>query len=46
MYTGVFSEAKGAHFGTHANIVPYLCKFETKWHQILDACLRYIDRVA
>ena len=23
----------------------YLCKFETKWHQILDASLRYIDKV-
>ena len=33
-------------FGTCAYIVPYLCKFETKWHQILDAGLRYIDKVA
>ena len=24
----------------------YLCKFVTKWHQILDASLRYIDKVA
>ena len=24
----------------------YLCKFEKKWHQILDASLRYIDKVA
>ena len=24
----------------------YLCKLETKWHQILDASLRYIDNVA
>ena len=42
-----FSEANcHAHFGTRANIVSYLCKFETKWHQILDATLRYIDKVA
>ena len=24
----------------------YLCKFKTKWHQILDASLRHIDKVA
>ena len=24
----------------------YLCKFETKWHQISDASLRYVDTVA
>ena len=30
-------------FGTCADIVPYLCKFETKWHQILDASLAYIN---
>ena len=23
----------------------YLCKFETKLHQILDASLRYIDKL-
>ena len=41
-----FSEANcHSHFGTRANIVSYLCKFETKWHQILDASLRYIDKV-
>ena len=33
-------------FGTCADIVSYLCKFETKWHQILDASLRYIYKVA
>ena len=33
-------------FGTCADIVSYLCKFETNWHQILDASLRYIDKVA
>ena len=42
-----FSEANcHAHFGTCANIVSYLCKFETQWHPILDASLRYIDKVA
>ena len=42
-----FSEANcHARFSTCADIVSYLCKFETKWHQILDASLRYIDRVA
>ena len=42
-----FSEAIClAHFGTRANIVSYLCKFEKKWHQILDASLRYIGKVA
>ena len=30
-------------FGTCEDIVSYLCKLETKWHQILDASLRYID---
>ena len=33
-------------FGTCAYIVSYLCKFETKWHQILGASLRYIGKVA
>ena len=43
----VFSEANcHARFGTCADIVSYLCKFETKWHQIVDASLRYIDKVA
>ena len=42
-----FSEANyHARFGTYADIVPYLCKFETKWHKILDASLRYIGKVA
>ena len=42
-----FSEANcHTRFGTCADIVSYLCKFETKWHQILDASLRYIDKVA
>ena len=42
-----FSEANyHARFGTYADIVSYLRKFETKWHQILDAILRYIDKVA
>ena len=33
------------HFGTYEDIVSYLCKFETKLHQILDASLRYIDKL-
>ena len=38
-----FSEANClTRFGTCADIVSYLCKFETKWHQILDASFRYI----
>ena len=42
-----FSEANShARFGTYADIVSYLCKLETKWHQILDASLRYIEKVA
>ena len=33
-----FFEANcNTRFGTCADIVSYLCKFETKWHQILDA---------
>ena len=32
-------------FGTYADIVSYLCNFVTKWHQILDANLAYIDKV-
>ena len=40
-----FSEANcHARFGTWGDIVSYLCKFETKWHQILDASLMYIDK--
>ena len=35
-----------ARLGTCADIVSYLCKFETKWHYILDASLRYIDKFA
>ena len=35
-----------ARLGTCADIVSYLCKFETKWHHILDASLRYIDKFA
>ena len=31
-------------FGTCTDIVSYLCKFETQWHQILDASLTYIDK--
>ena len=27
-------------------IVPYLCKLKTKWHQLLDASRRYIDKAA
>ena len=39
-----FSEAIcHTRFGTCADIVSYLCKFETIWHQILDASLTYID---
>ena len=42
-----FSEANSnSRFVTCADIASYLCKFETKWHQILDASLRYIDKVA
>ena len=42
-----FSEANcHTRFGKGADIVSYFCKFETKWHQILDASLRYIDKVA
>ena len=41
-----FSEANcNTRFGACANIVSYLCKFETKWHKILDASLRYIDKM-
>ena len=33
-----FSEANcNTRFGTGADTVSYLCKFGTKWHQILDA---------
>ena len=28
------------------DIMSYLFKFETKWHQIVDASLRYIDKVS
>ena len=39
-----FSEANcHTRFGTYVDRVSYLCKFETKWHQILDASLTYID---
>ena len=42
-----FSEANcHTGFGTCADIVTCLCKFETKWYQILDAILRYIDKVS
>ena len=42
-----FSEANcHARFGACADFVSYLCKFETKWHQILDASLKNIDKVA
>ena len=41
-----FSEANcHARFGTCADIVSFLCKFEPKWHQILNASLRYIDKL-
>ena len=47
LYTEVFSEADCiTRFGTCADIVSYLCKFETKWHFILDAYLRYFDKGA
>ena len=29
--------------GTWADIVSYLCEFETIWHQVLDANLKHID---
>ena len=33
-----FSEANcNTRFGTCADIVSYLCKLKTKWHQVLDA---------
>ena len=35
-----------ARFGSCADIVSYLCNFETKWHQILDVSLRFIDKVS
>ena len=35
-----------ASLGICAVIVSYLCKFGTNWHQIFDASLRYIDKVA
>ena len=42
----VFSEANcHARFGTCADIVSYLCKFETKWHQIVDASLRSLTKL-
>ena len=42
-----FSETNcNTRFGTCADIVSYLCKFKTKRHQILDAGLRYVDKVA
>ena len=34
----------GTQFGTCADIVPCLLKFETKWNQILEASLRYIEK--
>ena len=33
-------------FGTCVDIVPYLCKFETKWHQVLDPSLSNLHKVA
>ena len=42
-----FSEANCyARFGTCADIVSYICKFLTKWHQNLDASLSYNPEVA
>ena len=35
-----------SRFVTCADIVSYLCKFETKWHKLLAASIRYIDKVA
>ena len=47
LYTGVFLKQIVMHVLVHVRIYKsYLCKFETKWHQILDASLRYIDKVA
>ena len=41
-----FSEANcRTRFGLFLDIVSYLCKFEKKWHQILDASLSYIGKV-
>ena len=40
-----FSEANCNTRGTCADIVSYLCKFETKWHQILDASLRSLTKL-
>ena len=42
-----FSEANcNARFGTRVDIVSYLCRFETKWHQNSDASLKNIHKVA
>ena len=47
LYTeGFLKQIDITRFGTCADIVSYICKFETKWHQILDASLRYIDKAA
>ena len=41
------SEANcNARFGTFSDIVSYLCKFLTKWHQVLDASLSNNPKVA
>ena len=41
-----FVAKNNTRFGTCTNIVSYLCKFETKWHQILDAIWTNIHKVA
>ena len=33
LYTKLFEANCNTRFGTCANKVPYLCKFETNWHQ-------------
>ena len=42
----VFEANCNTRFGTCADIESYLCKFETKWYQILDASLSNIHKVA
>ena len=42
-----YSEANyNARFGTCVDIVSYLCKFWTKWHQILDTSLSNNPKLA
>ena len=45
-HTCILNNYINTRFGTCADIVTYLCKLETKWHQILDASLSNIHKVA